>query len=110
MISDQTWRFLEPSTKNFESVTREEVETALQNGDFSLFESPRSAAVTCSYGESLRIGLAGGNLEELKEIEKEICSFAKSREFRFIEIIGRPGWERELTDYKRTAVLLKKEL
>jgi|TARA_R110000796_G_scaffold74431_2_gene167498 hypothetical protein len=110
MISDQTWRFLEPSTENFESVTKDEVQAGLESGDFALFESPKSAAVTCAYGKSLRIGLAGGDLEELKEIEKEICNFAKSREFRFIEIIGRPGWERELTDYKRTAVLLKKEL
>ena len=42
MISDQTWRFLEPSTENFESVTKDEVQAGLESGDFALFESPRS--------------------------------------------------------------------
>ena len=90
MMSDYIWDLLYPATEGFEGV--------------------ESAAVTCDFGESLRIGLAGGNLDELKELEKEICSFAKEQNYRFVEIIGRPGWERELTDYKRTAVLLRKEL
>jgi hypothetical protein len=110
MISDYVWDLLLPSTENFESVDRQDVELGLDNGSFTLFQGERSAAVTCAYGESLRIGLAGGDLEELKEIEEKICSFAKDNEFRFIEIIGRPGWEKALTDYKKTAVLLRKEL
>tara|TARA_R110002020_G_scaffold249794_1_gene463810 strand:+ start:742 stop:1089 length:348 start_codon:yes stop_codon:yes gene_type:complete len=110
MISDHVWELLAPATVAYEDVGREEVEQGLSEGTFTLFESPKSAAVTCAFGDSLRIGLAGGNLQELKQIEEEICAFAKARNYRFVEIIGRPGWERELTDYKRTAVLLRKEL
>ena len=110
MISDHVWELLAPATEEFESLDREDLDRGIHDGDYVLFEGLESAAVTCSYGDSLRIGLAGGNLQELKHIEKEICDFAKARNYRFIEIIGRPGWERELTDYKRTAVLLRKEL
>jgi hypothetical protein len=110
MMSDYIWDLLEPATEGFECVDREEVQRGLDEGMFTLFEGLESAAVTCDFGDSLRIGLAGGNLQELKQIEEEICDFAKARNFRFVEIIGRPGWERELPDYKRTAVLLRKEL
>ena len=110
MISDYIWELLAPATEGFECVTRDEVQKGLDEGEFILFEGVESAAVTCAFGASLRIGLAGGNLLELKKIEEEICDFAKARNFRFVEIIGRPGWERELSDYKRTAVLLRKEL
>jgi hypothetical protein len=110
MMSDYVWELLASATEAFEDVGREEVEQGLDEGTFTLFEGLESAAVTCAFGDSLRIGLAGGNLTELKQIEEEICDFAKARNFRFVEIIGRPGWERELPDYKRTAVLLRKEL
>ena len=104
MMSDYIWDLLLPATEGFECVDREEVQQGLDEGMFTLFEGLESAAVTCAFGDSLRVGLAGGNLEELKHIEEEICDFAKARNFRFVEIIGRPGWERELPDYKLTAV------
>ena len=110
IISDEMWGILAPSTEAYEDLQRKDVESGLLSGEFMLFRSPNSLAVTCAYGKSLRIGLAGGDLEELLDIEEEICSYARTNGFTRVEIIGRPGWERMLYGYRRTAVLLRKEL
>jgi hypothetical protein len=110
MLRDHVWDLLAPATVAFENVSRNEVESGIANGDFQLFISEHSAAVTCAFGKSLRIGLAGGDLDELLDIEKDICDYARSHDFDSIEIIGRPGWERVLQGYRRTAVLMRKEL
>jgi hypothetical protein len=110
IISDEMWSILAPSTEAYEDLQRKDVESGLLSGEFMLFRSPNSLAVTCAYGKSLRIGLAGGDLEELLDIEEKICSYARINGFTSVEIIGRPGWERMLDGYRRTAVLLRKEL
>lgn len=110
IISDETWSILAPATEAFEGLCRGDVESGLLSGEFMLFQGSKSAAVTCAYGKSLRVGLAGGDLDELIEIEEDICSYARENGYRCVEIVGRPGWERVLNDYTRTAVLLRKEL
>ena len=110
MLSDHIWDQLAPATVAFENVSRHEIESGIESGDFQLFMSKNSAAVTCAFGNSLRIGLAGGALDELLAIEKDICDYARSQGFDSLEIIGRPGWERVLDGYRRTAILLRKEL
>jgi hypothetical protein len=64
-------------------------------------------------GDALNIALLGGRelhrwIDRLLEIER----WAKSEGCRWIELSGRFGWERVLRglDYRRTAVLLSKEL
>ena len=110
MLSDHIWDQLAPATVAFDNVSRLEIESGIESGDFQLFMSKNSAAVTCAFGNSLRIGLAGGDLDELLDIEKDICDYARSQGFDSLEIIGRPGWERVLDGYRRTAILLRKEL
>jgi hypothetical protein len=110
IISDEMWDILAPSTEPYEDITREDLESGLESGEFVMFKGENSIAVTCSYGSSLRVGLAGGDLDELLDIEKSICSYAREKGFASVEIIGRPGWERVLPNYERTAVLLRKEL
>ena len=110
MLSAHIWDQLAPATVAFENVSRHEIESGIESGDFQLFMSENSAAVTCPFGKSLRIGLAGGDLNELLDIEKDICDYARSHGFDSLEIIGRPGWERVLDGYRRTAILLRKEL
>ena len=110
IISDEMWDILAPSTEPYEDISREDVESGLLSGEFILFKTTNSVAVTCAYGKSLRIGLAGGNLQELLDMEKDICSHARTNGFTSVEIIGRPGWERMLDGYRRTAVLMRKEL
>ena len=69
-----------------------------------------AAAVCTVMGRVMRIGLAGGELAALKEIETQIVEFAREKGCSAVEIIGRPGWERALNNYKRTAVLLRKDI
>ena len=110
ILTDELWDMLEPATASFEGVKRRDVEEGLQSGQYHLFATERSAAVTAEFGAALRIGLAGGNLEDLLDIEVDICDFAKDRGYQAVEIIGRPGWERVLDGYERKAVLLRKEI
>ena len=104
IISDEMWDILAPSTEPYEDISREDVESGLLSGEFILFKTTNSVAVTCAYG------LAGGNLQEMLDMEKDICSHARTNGFTSVEIIGRPGWERMLDGYRRTAVLMRKEL
>lgn len=57
-----------------------------------------------------RIWLAGGDLDELIQAEKHIAVWAKSIGCHGLEIVGRKGWERKLTDYRSNSVVLVKEL
>jgi hypothetical protein len=82
----------------------------LRNGVFSFFSRKNSAAIVASYGDTLRIGIAGGDLDELQDIEEEICEYALQGGYIYIDIIGRVGWERVLPDYERVAVVLRKQV
>ena len=110
IVSDEVWAILAPSTEPYEDISRDDLESGLSSGQFVMFKSERSVAISCSYGSALRVGLAGGDLDELLDMEKTICSYARENGFTSVEIIGRPGWERVLQGYNRIAVLLKKEL
>ena len=66
--------------------------------------------MTASIKNTLRIGLAGGDIKDLIEIEKAIIKFAKSRYYNCVDILGRGGWERALPGYEKKAVLLRKEI
>ena len=93
-----------------DNLTKEEVYEGLFCGTFKLFLRDNSAALASHGNGFLRIGLAGGNMEDMHSIEKEAVRYAKSFNYKYVEIVGRPGWERALLDYKRVAVVLQKEL
>tara|TARA_R100000808_G_scaffold24123_1_gene54797 strand:+ start:1628 stop:1915 length:288 start_codon:yes stop_codon:yes gene_type:complete len=93
-----------------DGISKEEVRDAIKVGEFSFFSREKSAAVTAADGTTLRIGLAGGDIEELLDIEEEITVYAMNNGFERVEIMGRPGWERALDGYERVAILLRKEL
>lgn len=54
--------------------------------------------------------LAGGDLEELKELESKIARRCKEEGFDSMTIVGRRGWVKRLDGYKETAVVLEKQL
>jgi hypothetical protein len=109
-LSDKVWGWISPATEMFEGLSRAEVESAIVCGDFQLFTGANCAAITCVSGTTLRIGLAGGDLDELLDLERQIAAYAADHECDSMEIVGRPGWERVLPGYKRTAVLMRKGL
>tara|TARA_R100000315_G_scaffold48802_1_gene23110 strand:- start:577 stop:864 length:288 start_codon:yes stop_codon:yes gene_type:complete len=93
-----------------DGIQKEEVRQALHSGEFSFFSRENSAAIVAADGDTLRIGLAGGDIYELLEIETEIEIYARAEGFERLEIMGRPGWERVLEGYEKVAVLMRKEL
>ena len=109
MDFEQAWLLLEKAAAIGDGLSREEVIIGLELGIYRLWQTPNSAALTAEEGQIIRIGLAGGNLAELKTIEKQITEYAKSQNFTNVEIVGRPGWEREL-NYDRVAVVLRKNI
>jgi len=86
----------------------------VQQGYFQFFPLEKSAIVTeiIDYPKitSCRFFLAGGDLIELRDAERQVCDWAKTVGCRRVEIAGRPGWERALRGYDKAAVWLSKEL
>ena len=110
VLSDEIWAVLKPAAEIGDFATREDIEERLATGEFKLWIKNKSAAVTNKINNTLRIGLAGGDLKDLIEIEKDIEEFARSRYFNCIDILGREGWEKVFPDYKKKAVLLRKDI
>lgn len=110
-ITDKIWSHLYPAVKDtHDDLKREDFEKGIQDGNYKLFTNNKSSALTASYNSILRVGLAGGDLESLKEIEKKIEKYAKKRNYKYIDILGRKGWEKVLDGYNKKAVLLRKEI
>ena len=107
---DNAWPLLEEAAQMGDGIKYAEVKEALNNGEFAFFSREHSAAITASDGDTLRIGLAGGDLNELFEIEKEITNYAIVNGYKRVELMGRPGWEKALKGYDKVAVLLRREL
>ena len=110
MLTDKVWKLLEPATNIGEGLTREEIEKSLQKGYYKLFTHKDSACVITQNETSIRIGLGGGKMEEVKKIVEKIERFAKNNKINYIDILGRIGWEKTLKGYNKKAVLLRKEL
>ena len=110
ILTDRIWKLLEPATAIADNVTKQEVEQGLNNGTYQMFMDEKSVVITVGYKDSLRIGLAGGELNSLKSLEKKIIKYAKEKKYKCVDILGRIGWEKSLKGYKRKAVLLRKEI
>ena len=90
----------------------EDVYERIKDGRAELHVGNRSAVVTqsLSNGKHLHFWLAGGHLDELKNIERDITQVAKERGFEKVTIAGRRGWLRSLDNYKEAATIMVKEL
>ena len=110
ILTDKIWKLLEPATKLAENLSRNELEKNLYTGYYKLFTYKDSACVIAETKDSIRIGLGGGKINEIKKIVDKIEKFAKEKKINYIEILGRAGWEKSLNGYKRKAILLRKEV
>lgn len=85
------------------------------NGKAQFWPCEKSAAVTeviqYPQGRSVRIWLAGGDLDELQALEGAICRWAYTQHgCTRSEIVGRDGWSRALEGYDKVAIVLRKEI
>jgi len=109
-VSDEVWAILEPAAKMGEGFTKQDLENGIYGHKCFLFTRKKSAAVCIKIKNTLRIGLGGGDIEDLKVIVADIEKFAKERHFNAVDIIGREGWGKVLDGYKKQAVYLRKEI
>ena len=61
-------------------------------------------------GRAIRFWLAGGDLDELQEMEKMLTEQAKALGCDHAEIMGRRGWARALNGYEEAATVLRRKL
>jgi predicted ThiF/HesA family dinucleotide-utilizing enzyme len=110
-ITDKIWEQLFPTIeKGQEFITREDLEKGIKNNTYQLFKDDNCSLVTASHLDILRIGIAGGNLQSIIKITEKVEKYAKKRNYKNIEIVGRAGWEKLLNGYKKQEVILRKEL
>ena len=110
-ITDKIWKQLFPTIeKGQEFITREDLEKGIKNNTYQLFKDDNCSLVTASHLDILRIGIAGGNLQSIIKITEKVEKYAKKRNYKNIEIVGRAGWEKLLNGYKKQEVILRKEL
>ena len=94
----------------------DDVYRRIRDGEASLWLSNthKSAAVTTwmpsSVGLILNIWLAGGDLDELKEMLISMESWGRQHGAERSLIIGRRGWGKTLDGYKDSATVFLKEL
>ncbi|PKR55402.1 hypothetical protein [Thalassospira marina] len=112
MDFDRIWALVEPAVDRAdEGVTKQEIADGIQSGAIFVFTrtNPDAAALCFAVRGRLRIGVAGGDLGQLKIINDEITHFARVSGFRGTEIIGRDGWERALPNFRKSAVILRQD-
>lgn len=113
---DRVWPFLEPAVDRTEGAhDRKTVWSAIASNKAQLWPGQKSAVVTEVVThptglKSLTYWLAGGDLEELQFMEKQIAEFARSMGCTRVEIYGRRGWLKALTDYQDAGTILTKDL
>lgn len=108
---EAAWDALRPAAELAgEGLTKQEFHAAIVRGDFQIWNIGKSFAATRIDGRTVRIGLAGGSLDDMPKIEASISQWAKTKGANRIEILGRAGWERFFPAYDRAAILLRKDL
>lgn len=94
--------------------TIDDVWKGLVSGAYSLVAGKNCAIVlepsNTAQKKVMNFFLAGGDLEELQELERKISAKCKADGFDLMLIVGRRGWVKRLKGYKQTAVILEKAL
>lgn len=110
---DKARRILAPAIEHGGTHGERDVLDALLDGAAQLWMLGESAAVSevVNYPrvKACRVWLAAGNLDEIREIERQIETWAKSAGCGRLEIIGRKGWLRKLK-HADARVLMMRDL
>lgn len=92
----------------------DDVRQSLERGKAHLWTEPDAAVVTeiavYPRRKVLRAWLATGRYEGIRRIEDRAIPWAKHYGCDALEIIGRLGWRRRLTDYRERAVTMTKDI
>lgn len=112
-------RFREPIERalaeGYGQMNYADVVDSIKHGEFQFWSSENSCVVTTidvfPRIKQLTVIIGAGDLQEIDEtIRPVIESWAREINCDTMLIMGRPGWQRALEGYKRTAVVLEKRL
>ena len=92
-----------------------DVVEGLKNGEYQFWSSENSCVITTidvfPRLKQLTVIIGAGDLREIDEIIRPVLEeWARHINCDTMLIMGRPGWQRALEGYKRTAVVLEKRL
>lgn len=115
----QQWEFAKPllvpaieETKGTHTI--DDVCLMVGSGHFKLWTGEHSACVTefvqMPRMKLLSVFAAGGDLDELRNMENDIIAFAKQSGCKRILGAGRPGWSRVPSDWVRGGVYMHKDI
>lgn len=81
-----------------EHFTMEDIESGLASGDYQLWEAPNSAMVTSgvklqSGGIGVQVLAAGGDLDEINDLLKQVEHEARESGCELLTTVGRKGWK-----------------
>ena len=87
----------------------------IKSGEFQFWSSENSCVITTidvfPQIKQLTVVIGAGDLNEIDDVIRPVVeTWAKQIKCDVMLIMGRPGWERALDGYKRTAVVLEKKL
>lgn len=87
----------------------------IKSGEFQFWSSENSCVITTidmfPQLKQLTVVIGAGDLKEIDDVIRPVVeTWAKNIKCDTMLIMGRPGWERALDGYRRTAVVLEKKL
>ncbi len=101
--------------EGYGQLSYQDVITGINKGDYQFWAAENSCVVTTidifPQMKQLTIILGAGDLAEIDtKIRPVIEDWAREIKCDAMIIFGRPGWQRALEGYRRTAVVLEKRL
>ncbi len=93
----------------------DDVIDGIERGEYQFWTSTNSCVITTidvfPRVKQLTIIIGAGDLEEIDTVIRPVVEeWARSIGCQMMLIMGRPGWQRALEGYRRTAVVLEKKL
>lgn len=93
----------------------DDIVQGINRGEYQFWTASNSCVITTidifPRLKQLTIIIGAGDLEEIDAVIRPVIeTWAKSIGCEALIIFGRPGWQRALEGYKRTAVVLEKRL
>lgn len=93
----------------------DDVIDGIERGEYQFWTSTNSCVITTidvfPRVKQLTIIIGAGDLEEIDTVIRPVVEeWARAIGCQMMLIMGRPGWQRALEGYRRTAVVLEKRL
>jgi len=101
--------------ENYGQLNYHDVLGGIQEGEYQFWSAANSCVVTTidvfPRMKQLTVIIGAGDLQEIDDVIRPIVEeWARSIQCDAMIIMGRPGWQKALEGYKRTAVVLEKRL